>query len=335
MKRSGGFIAGFALFFLAFAVSASAQGSASMQVGNTTVTVGGGTAILDLPDVEFTKTFDENNNDVISGRLRDNTDFIDELGWNINGSVSTPAGSGTQLTLNGFFARIENDDSLGCTSALSGSATCIWVNIVGGAGANVGIAANQSAVVNSQRDVNFWGTSLEASLQLMPAVMGVTVAPHRRHVSVAADIRGIDQDITLRTADATGTARYDEELDTRYYGAYLAYGGEYSPFLFRGLWDRWDLKSSFKLRGGVYHADTNYSGRLFSNGAFGTINSRLSLSRDETAFIGGLALETSKQIGPRASLSLTSEYEYYSYVPDMVYNDNSGTVNGAQCTDAY
>ena len=43
------------------------------------------------------------------------------------------------------------------------------------------------------------------------------------------------------------------------------------------------------------------------------------------AFIGGLTLETRKRIGRRATLSLKSDYEYYSYVPDMNYND---TING-------
>lgn len=39
------------------------------------------------------------------------------------------------------------------------------------------------------------------------------------------------------------------------------------------------------------------------------------------AFIGGLTLETRKRIGRRATLSLKSVYEYYSWVPDMRYND--------------
>ena len=55
MKRSGRIIAGLALATLAFAAPVSAQDSGSMAFGNATVSVGGGTAILTLPDVKFTK----------------------------------------------------------------------------------------------------------------------------------------------------------------------------------------------------------------------------------------------------------------------------------------
>lgn len=304
-----------------------------MQVGNATVTIGGGTAILDLPDIKFTKTFNENiAGNPVSGRLKDSKDFNDEWGWNINGSVSAPLSGGKQITLNGFYARIDNDDAIACNSPASGVATCDWVNIINGAGSVQIAGSGFSTVVNSERDVDYWGTSLELARQLTPGTMGVTVAPNPRNLSIAADIRGIDQDITLNTTapGSTGVARYDEELDTRYYGAYLAYGGDYSPLLFKGLWNRWGLQSSFQLRGGLYYADTDYSGHFVSTlSGFTALDSRLSLSRSDAAFIGGLVLETSKRIGKRASLSLKSEYEYYSYVPDMAYNDNDGgTISG-------
>lgn len=329
MKLYNHFFAGAALAVaLSFAPVAYAQNSGTLQMGNTTVTVGAGTVILGLPDIEFTKQFDENvAGNPVSGRLKDNEDFIDEHGWNINGAVSTPLGGGKQVTLNGFYARIENDDTLGCTSPASGTATCAWINLVPGTGSLQIAGSGFSTVVNSSRDVDYWGSSLEFTRQLTPGAMGKMSAPNHRYLSAAVDIRGIDQDISLRTTNpqSTGTAQYDEDLDTRYYGAYLAYGGDYSPMLFKGLWNRWGLKSSFQLRGGVYYADTDYDGHLVSNiTGFNAIDSRLSLSSNDTAFIGGLVLETSKRIGARSTLSLKSEYEYYSYVPDMSYNDNDG-----------
>ena len=51
-----------------------------------------------------------------------------------------------------------------------------------------------------------------------------------------------------------------------------------------------------------------------------TLDGTLNLSNDDVAFIGGLVLETRKQINARATLSLKSEFEYYSYVPKMTYN---------------
>ena len=45
------------------------------------------------------------------------------------------------------------------------------------------------------------------------------------------------------------------------------------------------------------------------------------LSNDDLAFIGSVSLETRKQIGPRTSLSLWTDYEYISSVPEMHYSN--------------
>jgi hypothetical protein len=58
------------------------------------------------------------------------------------------------------------------------------------------------------------------------------------------------------------------------------------------------------------------------------ISSRLSLSDDKAAVIGGLSFEPRKQFGPRTSLSLLSEYEWYSDVPEMRYNDTDAFPGG-------
>ena len=48
------------------------------------------------------------------------------------------------------------------------------------------------------------------------------------------------------------------------------------------------------------------------------------MSDDELAFIGTVSLETRKQIGTRSSLSLWTDYEYISSVPEMRYDNASG-----------
>ena len=53
------------------------------------------------------------------------------------------------------------------------------------------------------------------------------------------------------------------------------------------------------------------------------LNSRLSKSSDDLAFIGTVSLETRKQIGLRTSLSLWTDYEYISSVPEMRYANTS------------
>ncbi len=309
-----------------------------MQVGNTTVSVGGGTAILTLPDVP--SLIARHSSAAPFSQLEDfkfSDDFGDEIGWNVNGSIAVPFGANKTLSLGGFWANIDDKDSATCITTAAGQNCRLFplfdpdpavlnssstANIVG-----------RTYASDAERDVDQWGVSLESRWNLTPEVMGVTRAPKRRTFTLGADIRGIDQDLDvsfLSNNPVVGPATYTEDLDTRYYGAYAAWGGDYTlPFL-SGVTSGLGLRSSFLLRGGVYYADTDYSGRIVDDNSVTqsgfTASSALSLSRTDTAFIGGLVLETSKRIGARAMLSLKSEYEYYSYVPEMAYNQVDVTV---------
>src|ERR1700704_6440426 len=85
-----------------------------------------------------------------------------------------------------------------------------------------------------------------------------------------------------------------------------------------GMGGSWGLRSLLSLRAGVYNADTDYSGRYATtDGSLG----RLDLSDDKVAFIGAASFETRKQLGPRTSLSLVTDYEYYSSAPQIKYVD--------------
>lgn len=177
----------------------------------------------------------------------------------------------------------------------------------------------------SKREVDQWGVSLEVKQQLSGGYLGVTKAPPRRHLALGADIRGIDQDLDVSlpaSRPGAGPITYNEDLDTRYYGVYAAWGRDFEQLLFKDLWQRLGLQSSFRLHGGIYYADTDYEGRQADSSTLFApdTDANLSLSNDDVAFIGGLTLETRKRIGQRTSLTLRSVYEYYSYVPEMVYN---------------
>lgn len=341
MKLCKKWLAGLTVASLAFAAPAAAQDEGSMQAGKAKVSVGGGTAILTLPDVDSFLTLNAlilgNNRVLDSFKFTD--DFGDEIGWNVNASIEAPIGVGKTLSLNGFWANIDDKDTARCDH--SATTQCVINSLVDAPGINNnnGTLAGESIVSSAERDVDQWGVSLEAKRQLYPGISGVTQAPPRRYVSLGADVRGIDQDldVDLRFLNAPagiGPVTYSEDLDTRYYGAYAAWGGDVRPFLFKGMWERLGLQSSFQLRGGIYYADTDYSGRIVdpTQGIGLGPNSSLNLSDDDVAFIGGLVLETKKRIGHRATLSLKSEYEYYSYVPDMAYNqvDVSATRPGGQ-----
>ena len=101
------------------------------------------------------------------------------------------------------------------------------------------------------------------------------------------------------------------------------FGGEYS--LFPALYGGWGLRSFIDLHAGIYGANADYNGHFVGRGIGG---SKLGLSDDQVTFIGGVKFETRKQFSPRTSLLLLSEYDWYSWVPAMRYNDGDGKSNG-------
>jgi hypothetical protein len=174
----------------------------------------------------------------------------------------------------------------------------------------------------SNRDVDFWGIGAEARFGDRPEPVPDQGGYLFRfaYAGIGADVRGIDQTIGLKL-DAPDAAnpviRYDETLDTTYYGGYLTIGGEYNILGYLGIGESWGLRSLLALRAGVYNAETDYRGVYASPRP----TDSLSLSKDETAFIGGVSFETRKQVGARTSLSLLTDYEYFSYAPEMRYVD--------------
>lgn len=103
MTKSSRLITAITLASFLFAAPAGAQvnGEGSMQIGKATVSVGGGTAILNLPDVPSFLT-----RVLIAPfgleALKFSEDFDDEIGWNINGSIEAPIGGAKTVTLSGF-----------------------------------------------------------------------------------------------------------------------------------------------------------------------------------------------------------------------------------------
>ena len=88
-----------------------------------------------------------------------------------------------------------------------------------------------------------------------------------------------------------------------------------------GLYDRLGLRTFINARAGLYSAQTDYDGRFAFD--FFDFNSKISKSSEDLAFIGTISLETRKQLGARTSLSLWTDYEYISSVPEMRYADTN------------
>jgi hypothetical protein len=323
------------------ASTASAQQPVSQVIGGTTITLGGGVQLLSLPDIDFTFKVNDSGAAV---RKQTNSD-LDDYGGAFVGSVETPFGywGSTPVTgvVSGFFANVSGDDHKECTS--TGSLGCTAENIVDNPNQLDSFGFEQFKT-KTDRDVDYWGVDAEARIG-----KGAEPVPDRggylfrlAYVGVGADVRGIDQDNTLRLRGdgfSVNDVKYSETLDTTYAGGFLSVGGEYNILGYLGIGGSWGLRSLVSLRAGVYNADTDYSGRFTPGGGSAT---RLSLSDDQVAFIGAASFETRKQFGPRTSLSLVTDYEWYSFAPKMKYVDAdvtpgttfAGNVNKTHIADA-
>ena len=308
----------------------------SMQVGNATISAGAGVVRLTLPDIKFTQQADYGTGATIF--KHENEDIAWKYGWALEGvgevEVDGMFGVNT-IGVRGFYADIEDTTTLTCGANGGGSSlsVCSVTNIVDNPAmmnkfSLIDPFINQSASVRTEREVDHWGIALEGKSGA-PDALAIT---SNTFLALGGDYRTIDQDIKIRGANGSGFNpegivgfNYSEDLDTDYWGAYLAAGADYELPFFGGLTSGLGLKSSIRGQVGVYYVDADYDGRYAANIIYGdptaSDSSSLSLSTDDVAVIAGVTLETQLPIGRRAALSLKSTYEYYSWVPDMQYND--------------
>lgn len=312
----------------AFAPAGHAQDMTTATFNGTTIWVGGGFQYLTLPDIKFTA---KGGADVeFGGRVdfhQKNSDFS-EYGGGGGGGFETALGywGGWRVTggVKGFYTALENSNNKGCQA--SGGQACMFFDQ---SGELLGIA--EEFRTKTDRDVDYWGGQAELKFGGGQPVHEKPNFYRNDYFIVGADIRGIDQDIRIvNHAEGLDVAffNYRETLDTTYYGGYIGIGGEYSfgfiPFFgsavkgVGGIYDRLGLRTFINVKGGLYSAETDYDGRTHVEAI--DFNSRLSRSNDELAFIGTISLETRKQIGPRTSLSLWTDYEYISSVPEIRYS---------------
>jgi hypothetical protein len=296
-----------------FAPAAQAQDMTTATFNGTTIWVGGGVQFLSLPDIRYT---------FANGRRQKNSesDWAD-FGGAAGGGFETALGfwGGYRVTggIKGFWANVETDDRKRCNDG------CVVIDPTGANTFNPGTLNTKT-----DREADYWGVQAELKFGRAEPVHVKPNFYRNDYFIMGADVRGIDQDNTLRSSVGT-VFSYKENLDTTYYGGYIGVGGEYSfgfiPILgsavkgVGGLYDRLGLRTFINLRGGLYSADTDYDGRFT-----GPVATKLSKSTDDLAFIGTISLETRKQIGMRTSLSLWTDYEYISSVPKMRYANDDG-----------
>ncbi len=293
----------------AFTPPANAQDMTTATFGGTTIWVGGGVQFLSLPDIRFTEQ---------NGRRQRNSesdwlDFGGAAGGGIEAALGMWGSSRVTGSVKGFFANVETDDRKGCNGD---PGDCVVIDPASGLA-----FASSTLSTKTDREADYWGGQVELKFGRAEPVHVKPNLYRNDYFIIGADVRGIDQDNTLRSPVGVDFS-YKESLDTTYVGGYVGLGGEYSLGFVTGggLYDRLGLRTFIAGRAGLYSADTDYDGR-FASGAFG---SKISQSNDELAFIGTVSLETRKQIGMRTSLSLWTDYEYISSVPKMRYANDDG-----------
>lgn len=306
---------------------AFAQAPGTQIIGGTIITLGGGVQLLSLPDIDFTfKT----NDSFAAVRKQTNSD-LNDYGGAFVGSIETPFGywGSTPVAgvVSGFFANVQDGDRKSCTS--TSSLDCTVENIVDDRHALDSIGYDHFTT-KTNRDVDYWGVGGEARFGKGPEPVPDSGGYLFRlgYVGIGTDVRGIDQSNKLRLRGDGPDVNYSESLDTTYWGGFLSVGGEYNLLGYLGVGSDWGLRSFVSLRAGVYDANTDYVGRYTAAGDPAT---HLGLSDDQVAFIGAASFETRKQLGPRTSLSLVTDYEYYSYAPQMKYLDVDVGACGGTC----
>ncbi|MBM3542950.1 MAG: hypothetical protein FJX44_00355 [Alphaproteobacteria bacterium] len=330
MRRSLPLVAATMLGMAALAQPAVAQDGVAgpdfttATYGGTTIWIGGGVQFLTLPDVRFVGRGAPGN---FTRQKNLEGDFWD-AGVAGAGGIETALGFWGNMRVSGavkgFFANIETDDHTNCRTA-----TCTVVDPAFG----IAFFGPPVLATSADRDADYWGGQIEFKFARAEPVHDKPDFYRNDYFIAGADIRGIDQDISLR-GNFGGAPIYTlkETLDTTYYGGYIGIGGEYSfgfipvigPALKNvgGIYDRLGLRTFIQARAGLYSAETDYNSRFAVQ--FTPFNSRISQSNDELAFIGSVSLETRKQLGTRSSLSLWTDYEYISSVPEVRYNNGAG-----------
>jgi len=293
---------------------AAAQDFTTATYGGTTIWAGGGVQFLSLPDIRFTGKGGHRQHNTESGWL----DFGGSVGGGLETSFGYWGGYRVSGSVEGFWSQVEDDDTIGCSGA---AANCVVIDPTGSQ-----VYTGNSLRTRTDREADYWGAQAElkfatgAPTEVKPDIY------RNDYFIVGFDVRGIDQDNKLRGSRGTAFT-YKETLDTTYSGGYIGIGGEYS-FGFipgvksvGGIYDSLGLRTYVNATAGLYNAETDYNGRFTGLG----VPTSLAKSNDELAFIGTISLETRKQLGTRTSLSLWTDYEYISSVPQMKYAGVGGT----------
>jgi hypothetical protein len=211
------------------------------------------------------------------------------------------------VRVKGFYAPHDDSTVVNCVSA-SESAACDGTPLFDPSSVDnnsLGLGTGETVTYRTDRNVQHWGASLEAA-------SANAMAGDLQH-GFGIGYRAIGQDMDLSSLFSTSglSQDYDEALDTHYLGLYWGMNSE------RALSD--GLRLTLGGEAGLYWARTDYDGTQTQTDLTGPLSQSLSLDEDKAAFIGALNLGIEKPFR-RFTLSGFMRGEYYSYAPEMAYN---------------
>ena len=172
----------------AFAPVVHAQDMTTATAGGTTIWIGGGVQFLSLPDIKFT----EQNGRKQKNSESDWLDFGGAAGAGIETSLGMWGSSRVTAGVKGFWANVETDDRKRCNGS------CAVFDPASG-------LAFTSGTLNTKTDRNadYWGTQAELKFGRAEPVYEKPNFYRNDYFIVGADVRGIDQDNTLRSSSGT------------------------------------------------------------------------------------------------------------------------------------
>jgi len=299
-------IAGFAL-----APSAHATGDVWLE---------GSYERLNLADVNFV------NDSLVTpiGTFDVREEFVNDNGmfngFRFDGGIANipVMGGAYVMGVRGFFAWHDDKTDLECGPNIpfgSSGTSCVAQPLVDDPTIFQGLTYAGGGIqqFTTERDVDHWGVAID-------------IAQGPNGLRAGPAFRQIDQDLKITGRQINPGAppdpfqlTYSEDLETNYWGAFVAADGAID------LGGGWSLQGDAEA--GLYWADTDFSGNyVVTNGVLlgattnPNVSQSLSLDSNELAFIGVVKAALEKDFGA-FKLAGFGRVEYISSAPDVAYND--------------
>jgi hypothetical protein len=228
-------------------------------------------------------------------------------------------GTTVSFGLSGFYSHFDGNENSHCMYSLTQD--CAFVNIVDASPTqenNTGPFGN--LYISTYRQVDYYGIGVDA--RLADFIGGYKDAPTAwvSPFRVGFSFLGLDEETKVTGFDPLVCAptKYNEWLNTQYYGAYLGVDQSFP------LYDGW----LFKVNGtaGLYYAQTQYRG-VYSSYApdygvgYVTDAGAAAGATDKTTFVGTVKVGVNRDYGPM-SVGMFGQADYLGYAPKVVYNNN-------------